>query len=397
LPDTKKANRLVGWLVLGAMGLMAVVGLAYALATVDFRRNFRKPVSISPTRERTGAGTGVALLGPAELPALGYLPADCNFIGAVHVAEILHDPVGRRFLVAPRPAPIEFALANVEQWTGLATEDLDHVVFGTRIEEGGPLQLCLVVRSRQPYRAASIAAAQAVQGTRAGEFRGKALYHLKIPLDNGLLWCADDRTLVLFVRVDGTRPEDLNAIPERPRVGADGLSPRLRNVLEKRLGKGTLVWLAGHLDRPGILEPLLTLGQTPPDIQRLVTSIQTFAAGLRFQTGITLLADFHVLDDGGSRRLASFLQRHTAPFAKVVSSPSGLSGPNLWAAALLPCGGTSQLRPLSTLALVNAYADAARDIPPDEANWVTLQVRADGDYIREMLNNVSALLPRMLH
>jgi hypothetical protein len=379
------------------MALMALVGLAYALSTVDFRRNFRKPLTIQAAKESVGVGAAITFVAPAELPSLGYLPADSNFVGAVHVAEILQDPVGRKFLVSPRPAPIEFALANVEQWIGLHPEDLDHVVFGTRIEEGGPLQLCLVVRTRQPYRPATIASARAVQGAKAEEFRGMPLYHLKIPLDNGLLWCADESTLVVFVRVDGTRREDLSAIPVRPRTGAEGLPSALRKVMEKRLGKGTLVWMAGHLDRPGILEALLTAGQTPPDFQQLVTSIQTFTTGLRFQTGVTLLADFHTGDATASRSLTRFLQRHTAPFAKVVSSPSRLTGPSLSAAAVLPCGAAPQLRPLSSLALLNAYADVTREIPADEANWVTLQVRADGDYIREMLNNVSALLPRMLH
>src|SRR5207302_5320023 len=121
-------------------------------------------------------------------------------------------------------------------------------------------------QTRQPYTQDDIARAKVLHGAKPGTYRNKPLYHLRIEaVGDLLLWCADERTLVVLYRFDGTRPEDLNAVPDTPRRGAEGLPRPLRSCLEKRLGKGTLAWLAGHLDEPAVLGPVLTLSQVPPE------------------------------------------------------------------------------------------------------------------------------------
>jgi hypothetical protein len=47
------------------------------------------------------------------------------------------------------------------------------------------------------------------------------------------------------------------------------------------------------------------------------------------------------------------------------------------------------------LSAATALAAAARTDREDEGNWVTLQVRADPEVIRETLDNVSAVVPRV--
>jgi len=396
--DRRLSNRSVRRLILGAMALMALLGLSYALWTMDFRnRNHQRLRVVQVNKEPAEAITRLPMA-PGDLPALGYLPGNTNVVGAVHVAEILQDAVGRKLLQQPRPVPLEAALASVEQWTGLKPESIDHLVFGTRIGTDVP-PVWLVVRTRMPYDQAAIAAARLVQGAKTEEYRHKALYSLRIAPVNGFLWCADEQTLVLLVRLDGTWRDDLNALPETPRRGAEGLPSSLRNVLEKRLGKGTLVWLAGHLDQPDILGPVLTLSQVPPEVQQLVTSIQTFAAGLRFPQKITLTASFHGSDAQAARHLEEYLRRQTGPIPafKVARSPSPLAHPEVCEIGAIAGGLSLEARPLATTTTLAAVlALAVRSVPNDEANWVTLQVRADADYIRQTLNNMSAFMPRVL-
>jgi hypothetical protein len=386
-------------MILGAMAVMALVGLSFALSTVDFRnRNHQRRPVVQLNKQAVDDSRTATALAPAELPALGYLPADCNFVGAVHVAEIFQDPVGRKFLEAPRPAPINDALASVEQWTGLKADTLDHVVFGIRVGTSIP-RLCLVAQTRQPYDQAAIAAARAIHGGKPSEFRNRPLYRFTIgPVSNGLLWCAGERTLVCLVRLDGTREEDLHAIPEIPGQATDGLPPPLPSLLRKRLARGTSAWIAGHLDNPEILSPLLALGQVPPEMEQVVTSVSTFGAGLRFQPGVTLMADLHTTDATAARHLADYLRRQTAPVGKVASSPAPFPQPQVWAVHVAAGHAPVATWPLTMAASLRAAIKvAASAIPQDEVNWVTLQVRADADVIRGMLNDASKIMPRMGH
>jgi hypothetical protein len=389
------SNRAVVRVLLGLMALMALIGLSFALWTKDFRNKISQRRVIVHLQKNAGNDAGVwNPVAPAALRALGYLPTDSNVVGAIHVAEILQDPVGRKFLEPPRPALLQTALARVEEWTGLKPEALDHLVFGTKIGTNLP-QVCLVVQTRQPYRLADLARAQVVHGASPGTYRNKPLYHLRIhPVGDLLLWCVDERTLVVLYRFESTRAEDLNAIPDTPRRGADGLPAPLRTYLEKRLARGTLLWVAGHLDQPDVLGPALTLGQVPPEVQQLVMTIQTFGIGLRFQQGVTLLADCHCTDGAAAEHLSNYLKRQTAQLGsfKVVSSPSGPGGPGAWGGGAILGGAPLGLRPWSTAATLVAGM-AVGSQPEGEGNWVTLQVRAEPETIRETLNRLSGFLP----
>jgi hypothetical protein len=393
------SNRSVAWMVLGAMAVMAVVGLSFALSTVDFRnRNHQGRPVVQINKQAIDDPRTVAAVAPAELPALGYLPTDSNIVGAVHVAEILHDPVGRKFLESPSPAPIKQALASIEQWTGLKAESLDQVVFGVHVGTAVP-RICVIAQTRQPYDRAALTTAKAIHGSKASEFRHRLLYHFALgPIGNGLLWCADDRTLVCLVRLDGTREEDMSVLPETPRHAADGLPAPLLALLQKRLARGTLIWLAGHFEKPEILSPLLAFSQVPPESEQLITSIATFGAGLRFQSGITLMADLHTTDAGAALRLAEYLQRQTAPVGKVASSLAPYAHPQMWAAPVAAGHAPVATWPLTTAASLSAATHiASHAMPVDEVNWVTLQVRADADVIRGMVNDASKFMPRVGH
>src|SRR5437867_59288 len=79
---TGRPNRAVAAWVLGVMGLMAGLGLVWALWTNSDRakRHPKRPEGVVVTTEP-----------PAELPALGYMPRDVNLVAGVRPADLLGD------------------------------------------------------------------------------------------------------------------------------------------------------------------------------------------------------------------------------------------------------------------------------------------------------------------
>src|SRR4051794_28428127 len=63
----RRSNRTVAVTVLGIMGTMAAIGLAFALWTVKDRRKHDRPNAPEASTARTN-------LPPTQLPAVGYLP-----------------------------------------------------------------------------------------------------------------------------------------------------------------------------------------------------------------------------------------------------------------------------------------------------------------------------------
>src|SRR5205807_1791166 len=95
------------------------------------------------------------------------------------------------------------------------------------------------------------------------------LYPLQIkPVGEGALWCAGERTLLLRLWWDGTTFEQMKkALPLTPRKGGEGLTAPLRETLEKRLPRGTLVWMAGQSAPAQMLAAVLPFtrgGKGPP-------------------------------------------------------------------------------------------------------------------------------------
>src|SRR5207244_12596801 len=119
---------------------------------------------------------------------------------------------------------------------------LDHVALGAR-SDGVPRRT-VVVRTRVPYDPASFRVL--LDESKPTEHHGRLLYPLLLrPLGQGALWCVGERTLLLTLWWGPTGfPEMKEALPLRPRRGAEGLAPALRECLEKRLPRGALVWIA---------------------------------------------------------------------------------------------------------------------------------------------------------
>src|SRR5262249_34855634 len=222
------------------------------------------------------------------LAGLGWLPADSNVVAGVHVAEALQEPEGKKLLDQLRAGPAGLALYRVEQWTGLKAEALGHLVVGLHLTNSLP-QITLVVRTRRPYAAAAVA--RAVQPIRPTPFAGGTLYRIPVDkLGEGWLWCAAERVLVFRFSFPSTKLEDMDAVPRSPAAGAAALAAPLREALRERIEKGSLAWVAGHLEDPDALGTWLILSGLPEETQTLLTKVQTAGAGVRLHKGVTLSA-----------------------------------------------------------------------------------------------------------
>lgn len=339
LPKPVRANRVLGLAILGGMIFLALASLGYALWTVDWRRqnDFRAKKLDTPT---------VALNHPGELAALGYLPKGTNLVAAIQVQELLKDDAAKALLVKPRPALIDLVLGSVERWAKLKVEDIDHVVVGTEIKNKLPT-LAVLMQTRGIDLARL---SEAMLPAKPVEHRKRPLFRFSLQPGDGMLWVPSPRTLVLLLRLDAMKIEDMDAIPYPPHKGTDGLPEAMQEMLAKRIPKQSLLWAAGQIDRPELLKDLLAFNPLPKDTVPLLTGMQTFGVGLMAQDGLALVGHFHARDEKTTRLLQQHLEgwqpRNVKSF-KVEGPPPG-----------------------------------AKEA---EAQWVTVQIRADAEGMREAL------------
>jgi hypothetical protein len=334
-------NRKIGLAVLGAMLLMAVMGLVLALLTQESRRQ-------NDYRLKRGATLSPAVAAPGELTGLGFLPPEVNVVAAVQIAELLKDQAGKRLLEAPRPAPLELLLSTVAKWTRLEAEDLEHVVLGTEIKAKLP-QVTMIVQTRRPFDPARLA--KSLYPALPTLQRGKPLYRLPLKAGEGILWCPEPRTLVFLFRLDALKVEDLNAIPFLPRTGTDAAPRAIQPILEaQRVSKQSLAWMAGRLDEPDLVEELSAFAPLPAGAGQFLTGIRAFGLSLLSQEGLVLVGYFQTSDD----KMTRVIQKQ-----------------------------------LEELKLKNLQSMKVEVPPPDvtdpAAQWLTLQIRGDAEALREAL------------
>jgi len=329
----RRSNATVATFVLGNMAVVAMVVLPFALATTSFRRGN------DPRRPEIDGGaprpsSGPEILAPARLPGLGYLPDDCNVVAGIHVAELAEYPIGPKFLSKPaadvvdaeqRPWLVEQGLGFVEKYAGLRAEEIDHLVFGLK-SDGFLPRVTVVVRTRQPYEPARVAQAQAP--VVPVKHLGNHLYQFKMrPVGDASLWCADSRTLVLMLRLDGLLARDKQLLTESPRQGLQAPPQPVRRIVSTMLAAGTPIWwAASDLDHPEMVANLLPVGEKDSELAKLLQKTANLTAGLRLQKDPAVLANIECPDTKAARRLAELL--HTQTFAglgtpEVAGPPQG--------------------------------------------------------------------------
>jgi hypothetical protein len=254
--------------------------------------------------------TPVEVVAPARLVGLGYLPPDTQVVVGLHVAELLQQPAGEDWLRHSGGDPWDSGVALLANFLGMKLDDVDHVVLGLTFDEQ-PRRLTVVVRTRVPYDEARVRQNLQASGSPA-ERQGKKLYRLPV---EGMLWCADERTLVMVIRIDRKKlfQDDLDQVPLHPAPGSNQLPAELQTVLKERMGPVAQVWAAGHApDWDVLFEKVPTL--TRADRQALA-GVRTFAVPVVFSDAVQVSAAFQCRDEAAAKALDRRLEQWgaTAP------------------------------------------------------------------------------------
>ncbi len=351
-----RSNGAAAFFILGNMLAVAVLVLPFALATTDFRRARDPSPKGGLKQSPDGTGAADARASAAELPALGWLPEDSNLLVGIHVAEVLREPAGKEFLEQPSWGPLRAALTQVEKWTGLKKEAIDHVALGVRTRQLLP-RLTIVVQTHDRYDPAAFKLV--LDESKPMNHQGRLLYPLQIkPVGEGALWCVGERTLLLTLWWDGARFEEVRkGLPLAPRPPLQGLSPALRTCLEKRLPQGTPIWVAGESIPPQMLAAILPFTRGVKGLPAPLAKVKAFDIGVRFYSDrreVGLLGDLECADREAAVALQKFLE--------------GRSLPEVGAAKVVG--------------------------PGDAGPWVSFQLRGDPEKLRRALKSGNPLLPR---
>ena len=133
-PPRRRPRRVAGLIGLSALVLLVVeLGLVVMHARTPGPPNPKAPRRPTPSPRRAGG---------ARLPA-----EDTDLILAVHVAELLDDPVGHDLTAHLGNESIN--LQSVENWSGLKVADIDHAVLGLSLTNDLPVHFTLVVCARR--------------------------------------------------------------------------------------------------------------------------------------------------------------------------------------------------------------------------------------------------------
>ncbi len=273
---------------------MAILGFAYAWHTVNWRRA-RDPKPAKPT-----APAQVAAVKPIELSALGYLPPETAIVAGLYVAEAEKTPRGKEFLQGPRVGPIPISATDIENWTGLKINQIDHAVIGLRLEPRIPPSMVLAVRARQPIDQAKVRGA--LKAELPSDIGKKKVWHYNVRISSklsleGLLWFASQDTLVAtFSKLD------LEKVPDQPASGAKQLPTALRDAIRDRINPTSQAWLAGHVETWDAATPLLSLVMNKENLETLA-SLRTFGFGVQLSKGIRLEGAVQGVDEAATERL----------------------------------------------------------------------------------------------
>jgi hypothetical protein len=332
------SNAAVARLILGVMGTMAVIGLAFALWTQPFRR--------ANDRKKTPGGEPEAIVAepvsatkPSRLAGLGYLPAATEIVAGLHVGELLQDADGARILRQFQGSRAGSELQHLADKMGLDEGGIDHLVLGV-YPTGGQPRAALVIKLRQTYPAEKL---KALPRAQPDTYQGKPVYRFRSDLVQGLVYQAAADVLIVNLGLGEARTEDLRALPGQPRRGDEGLSALVRECLGERLQRGSLLWVVGSLSgQPLLRELLLARADVPDTTRRVLSEVEAFAVGIRQNRGITLSAAVRGKDEQAARQLAAALRKPPDAKVQVTAADPGPNEP--W--VLVQVSGSAELSDL---------------------------------------------------
>jgi hypothetical protein len=284
----------------GLVGLSVLVLVVVELAIVVIHARTPRPAELEGPRP-------IPAVAPIELAALRYLPADTDFLLAVHVAELRDDSTGRE--VMDHLGNDSVSTGSIETWSGLKLGDMDHAVLGLSLDENLLVNFTLVVRTRRPIDQDRVLKALKAQPQR--ELDGRPVHpflmHTGVSFFPDLqanAWFADASTLVIAKRFDdGSR----HVVPLTPPSEPDHLQPALRQLIAGRMGLSTRAWTAGHLPAWDDLSPLVRLLLIKPENEP-VKKVETFGVWMTTDAeGVEMRGAFDCADEDGAKALKEYL------------------------------------------------------------------------------------------
>jgi hypothetical protein len=203
-----------------------------------------------------------AVVKPADLPGLGYLPESTEAVLAVQMPFLL-ERLGPEADGDPAKALAALGLPEavselLDQMTAIGLKNVDQMAVGLGFEGHAlPPQLVIVVHARQPFNLEAIA-----QRTKAHAKKkdGRILYVGKAgALPEVNWWQASDRVLIATITA-----RDFAGVPALPRSGIDHLRPGLASLVRERVADDACAWFVATSDKwDQYLQPYVLLPLTP--------------------------------------------------------------------------------------------------------------------------------------
>lgn len=285
------SNRQTAGLVLSAMACMAVIGLAFALATQKTRRSRDRGPEPTPVPYAPATRFYV----PAKLPGLDSVPADSEVIAGVHVAEMLALPAGRELLDRWERSGAGRGFAQWRNATGLQLSDLDHVLIAVSFAEQSPRATVVAVANR------------AIDPDRVREGLKSApvpIFDVAFPTDQTLVMTYPGR------QTAGKRP--------RPGEPADP-----RELVRLHVASDAVLWIAGR-SPPAELMRLILAGSDLFRLGEVLPLVRAFGVGLALSEAATLTAALDASHEAAASNVEKFLadripEGFTASYARTAT------------------------------------------------------------------------------
>ena len=231
--------------ILGGMAGMAALALIFILSTQSYRRNndFKKGhAHAAPTSEA-----------PGDWSALGLVPARCNFLAGIDLADLRRNPdAAKAFLQSAALVPVADFLRGA---TGLSLDAIDQIAIGVEMTDKLP-RAYLLVQTRANYDANEVL--KKIGPKQSLRNRPAATQPLG-KFGEAVVWCLGDRHIAILLRLEPGPLDDLQAIPPRPRIHLEGSPETLRTLVNERVSRQSLAWAAGDLSSAAGLADLATL------------------------------------------------------------------------------------------------------------------------------------------
>jgi hypothetical protein len=219
-------------------------------------------------------------------------------LGAIHIAEFLDQESGQTLRPLLAKTLSQGAMQQFLQVSGLAPEDIQHLVVGLRVDAGAIRHFTLILRLCEPFDLSRLRSARHI---RRGQ---RDLY--SVPLGPNEAWTisgVSDRLMVIC-----RSPEDFDEVPFSPALGLDHFPEHLQTLL-KELGEGTSCWLLGQTGDWDKLVDRYVPKAAQEDYRNVLASVRGFGIWIKLDSGATWNFSFACNDPAAAERLSKYITK----------------------------------------------------------------------------------------